>query len=68
MMSHNSIFYGRPQEGFNMVRADTEMDMIPLRTWLFVDDVVQKTHFGNRLSSERPCKPFKQWKAKGADL
>ena len=42
MTSHNSIFYGRPQEGFNMVRADTKVDTIQLWKWLGIDDVVQK--------------------------
>ena len=42
MTSHNSIFYGRPQEGFNMGRADTKVDTIQLWKWLGIDDVVQK--------------------------
>ena len=42
MTSHNSFFYGRRQEGFNMVRADTNVDTIQLWKWLWIDDVVQK--------------------------
>ena len=53
MTSHNSIFYGRPQEGFKMVRADTKVDAMRLWKWLWIDDVVQKTHLGRKRSSER---------------
>ena len=53
MTSHNSNFYGRPQEGFKMVRADTEVDAMRLWKWLWIDDVVQKTHLGRKRSSER---------------
>jgi len=53
MTSHNSNFYGRPQEGFKMVRADTKVDAMRLWKWLWIDDVVQKTHFGRKRSSER---------------
>ena len=53
MTSHNSIFYVRLQEGFKMVRADTKVDAMRLWKWLWIDDVVQKTHFGRKQSSER---------------
>ena len=53
MTSHNSIFHGRLQEAFNMVRAATKVDTIQLWKWLGIDDVVQKTHFGRKQSSER---------------
>ena len=48
MTSHKSNFYERLQEGFKMVRADTEVDRIRLWKWLRIDDVVQKTHCGRR--------------------
>ena len=53
MTSRNSNFYGLPQEGFKMVRADTKVDAMRLWKWLRIDDVVQKTHFGRKQSSER---------------
>ena len=53
MTSHNSFFYERPQEGFKMVRADTNVDAMSLWVWLRLDDVVQKTYFGRKHSSER---------------
>ena len=52
MTSHNSFFYERPQEGFKMVRADTNVDAMSLWEWLRIDDVVQKTHFGRKQSSK----------------
>ena len=50
MTSHNSIFYGRPQEGFEMVRADTKVDVLRLRKWLWIDDVAQKMYSGSKPS------------------
>ena len=48
MTSHNSIFYGRPQEGFEMVRADINVGAMQLWKWLWIDDVAQKrTSAGN---------------------
>ena len=52
MTSHNSIFDVRLQEGFKMVRADTKVDAMRLWKWLWIDDVVQKTHFGRKQSSK----------------
>ena len=53
MTSQNPIFYGRPEEGFKMVRDDTEVDV--MRRWkcLWIDDVVQKMHLHCKQSSER---------------
>ena len=59
MTSHNSIFYVRLQEGFKMVRADTKVDAMRLWKWLWIDDVVQKTHVGRKLTSERLCNILK---------
>ena len=55
MTSHNSLFYELLQEGFEMARAATEADAMRLWKWLWIDDVVQKTHLGRKRSAERLC-------------
>ena len=52
MTSRNSNFYGLPQEGFEMVRADTKVDVLRLRKWLWIDDVAQKMPFGWKRAAE----------------
>ena len=53
MTSYISIFYGRPWEGFKIVRADVKVDAMRPWKWLLIDDVEQKTHFGMRRLSGR---------------
>ena len=59
MTSHNSNFYGRLREGFNMAGVDSKMDAMPWRKWLWIDDVVQKTEPGRIASPERLGKTLK---------